>query len=177
MRKLEILINSASKAEFHNNVDYCIGTGRMGLALHKEYIEQLKLVQDTIGFQHIRGHGLFCDDMAIYQERKRDGKRIVEYNFTYLDRVMDAYHELGLKPFLELGFMPEKMASGTQTIFYWKGNTTPPKSYQEWMAMIQELLRHLIERYGEDAYSYPIEVWNEPNLPGFWYNADMCYNG
>lgn len=162
-----------SRAEFHNQVDYCIGTGRMGLALHREYQEQLKMVQDAIGFQHIRGHGLFCDDMAIYQETERDGVRTVEYNFTYLDRVMDDYRKLGLKPFLELGFMPRKMASGTQTIFYWKGNTTPPKSYEDWKAMVQALLRHLIDRYGEEAYSYPIEVWNEPNLPGFWYKADM----
>ena len=56
--------------------------------------------------------------MAIYQESE-DG--VPEYNYTYLDRVMDSYLELGLRPFLELGFMPEKMASGKQTIFYWKG--------------------------------------------------------
>ena len=54
--------------KFYNQADYCIGTGRMGLALHKEYYDQLKLVQEHIGFSHIRGHGLFCDDMAIYQE-------------------------------------------------------------------------------------------------------------
>ena len=166
-------MTAGSRAEFHNQVDFCIGTGRMGLALHREYYEQLKLVQDAIGFQHIRGHGLFCDDMAIYQETEWDGVRTVEYNFTYLDRVMDDYRSLGLKPFLELGFMPEKMASGTQTIFYWKGNTTPPRSYEDWKAMVQALLRHLIDRYGEEAYTYPIEVWNEPNLPGFWYKADM----
>lgn len=173
MERLQIKVKDGDRAVFHNQVDYCIGTGRMGLALHREYQEQLKLVQDAIGFQHIRGHGLFCDDMAIYQEHEWDGVRTVEYNFTYLDRVMDSYREVGLKPFLELGFMPKKMASGEQTIFYWKGNTTPPKSYEDWKAMVQALLRHLIHRYGEEAYTYPIEVWNEPNLPGFWYKADM----
>ena len=89
----------------------------MGLALTKEYQEQLSLVQKEIGFSHIRGHGLFCDDIGIYQETP-EGES--EYNFTYLDRVMDSYISLGLRPFLELGFMPQKMASGTQTIFYWK---------------------------------------------------------
>lgn len=169
-----VKVQPGSEVEFHNQVDFCIGTGRMGLALQKEYQEQLKLVQEHIGFKHIRGHGLFTDDMAIYQEREEDGKRIVEYNFTYLDMVMDNYLELGLRPFLELGFMPEKMASGTQTIFYWKGNTTPPKSYEDWKAMVQALLRHLIDRYGEeDVLTWPIEVWNEPNLPGFWKGADM----
>ena len=112
--------------------------------------------------------------MAIYQERELDGKKVVEYNFTYLDMVFDSYQELGLKPFLELGFMPEKLASGTQTIFYWKGNTTPPKSYKSWNLLIQALLKHLIQRYGrEEVITWPVEVWNEPNLPGFWENADM----
>lgn len=169
-----ITVQEGAEVPFRNQVDYCIGTGRMGLALQKEYQEQLKLVQEYIGFQHIRGHGLFSDDMAIYQEREEDGRRIVEYNYTYLDMVMDSYLKLGLRPFLELGFMPEKMASGKQTIFYWRGNVTPPKSYEDWKAMVQALLRHLLDRYGEDeVLTWPIEVWNEPNLPGFWKDADM----
>lgn len=173
MNTRTIRIHADARVPFHNQVDYCVGTGRMGLALTREYQEQLRLVQDMIGFRHIRGHGLFCDDMAIYQEYEENGERRAEYNFTYLDRVMDAYHELGLKPFLELGFMPKKLARGTQTIFYWEGNTTPPRSYEEWKKLVQALLRHLLERYGEEALTWPIEVWNEPNLKGFWENADM----
>lgn len=169
-----IVITDESRADFHNNVDYCIGTGRMGLALTKEYQEQLKFVQDEIGFKHIRGHGLFCDDMAIYHEYEEDGIKKAEYNFTYLDRVMDSYRSVGLSPFLELGFMPYKMARGTQELFYWKANTTPPKDYEAWCSMVQALLRHLMERYGADeVVKWPIEVWNEPNLCGFWENADM----
>nr|MCR5404642.1 xylan 1,4-beta-xylosidase [Butyrivibrio sp.] len=75
--------------------------------------------------------------------------------------------------YLELGFMPEKLASGTQTVFYWKGNTTPPKDYKKWTDMVVALLTHLKSRYGDVVTTWPIEVWNEPNLPGFWYNADM----
>lgn len=168
-------ISRDDKAVFHNQVDYCVGTGRMGLALQQEYLEQLALVQEEIGFQHIRGHGLFTDDMAIYHEYKdADGNVKAEYNFTYLDLVMDSYRRVGLKPFLELGFMPQKLASGEQTIFYWKGNTTPPKSYEGWCDMVVATLQHLMERYGADeVVTWPIEVWNEPNLPGFWKGADM----
>ena len=171
----EVTISMDQEAPFHNNVDYCVGTGRMGLALHKEYWEQLALVQKAIGFSYIRGHGLFCDDMAIYQEYKtEDGQLESEYNFTYLDRVVDSYMELGIRPFLELGFMPEKLASGTQTQFYWKGNVTPPRDYEKWCALVQETLRHLLGRYGEEeVLSWPVEVWNEPNLTGFWEHADM----
>ena len=174
LKEKKVVITEKSSAFFHNNVDYCIGTGRMGLALTQEYQEQLKLVQEEIGFQHIRGHGLFCDDMAIFQTYEENGETKVEYNYTYLDSVMDSYRKVGLKPFLELGFMPGKLASGTQTVFYWKGNTTPPKDYGEWCRMVQALLRHLMERYGTDeVVQWPIEVWNEPNLCGFWENADM----
>ena len=169
-----IAVDREAEAFFQNHVDFCIGTGRMGLALTQEYQDQLKLVQAEIGFQHIRGHGLFCDDMAIYHEYEENGVRKTEYNYTYLDRVMDFYRSVGLRPFLELGFMPEKLARGTQTVFYWKGNTTPPRDYGVWCEMVQSLLRHLMSRYGaQEVLTWPIEVWNEPNLCGFWENADM----
>ena len=170
---MKIKADSKAKVSFNNHVDYCIGTGRMGLALTKEYYEELKLTQEEIGFSHIRGHGLFTDDMAIYHEYEIDGKKIIEYNYTYLDRVLDMYQSLGLAPFFELGFMPKKMASGEQAIFYWKGNTTPPKDYKDWADMVSAMLKHCVDRYGEQVYDWPIEVWNEPNLPGFWKDADM----
>ena len=117
MGKKTVVIDPAACVRFHNGVDFCIGTGRMGLALQKEYQEQLKLVQEKIGFSHIRGHGLFSDDMAIYQESEVDGETVVEYNFTYLDLVMDSYLELGLKPFLEHGFMPGNWQAGRRPSF------------------------------------------------------------
>ncbi|SCY42996.1 GH39 family glycosyl hydrolase [Butyrivibrio sp. INlla14] len=169
----KIIVNSNNQTTFNNNVDYCVGTGRLGLALTEEYLKELKFVQDMIGFSYIRGHGLFSDDVAIYQEYEEDGQIKVEYNYTYIDRIFDRFLELGIRPYLELGFMPEKLASGTQTIFYWKGNTTPPKDYKKWTNMVIALLEHLKNRYGQEVTSWPIEVWNEPNLPGFWYKADM----
>ena len=174
MKQLNIAVAPDSRAAFHNNTTFCVGTGRMGLAMQKEYHDQLAMAQALCHFKHIRGHGLFCDDMAIYQPwTDEEGAEHEGYNFTYLDRVMDDYRALGLKPFIELGFMPEKMASGTQTIFYWKGNTTPPADHRKWADMVKATLRHLAERYGEEEVStWPCEVWNEPNLPGFWEHAD-----
>ena len=168
-------ISGKENVLFNNNAFYCIGTGRMGLALQKQYFEQLKFVQEKIGFEHIRGHGLFHDDMAIFHEYENsDGEKLFEYNWTYLDMVMDSYLELNIRPFIELGFMPNQLASGKQTIFYWKGNTTPPKNYITWANLIKATLIHLMERYGVDeVVNWPVEVWNEPNLPGFWKDADM----
>jgi xylan 1,4-beta-xylosidase len=153
---------------FKNNASYCVGTGRMGLALQKEYIDHLKIAQKSIHFKYIRGHGLFCDDVGIYRECEMDGQIYPFYNFTYLDRIMDTYLENGIKPFLELGFMPEKLKTGDKTVFYWKGNVTPPVYFEKWAELITATLTHLIDRYGrEEVVTWPIEVWNEPNIV-FW---------
>ena len=163
----EIKIPSTGKP-FKNNATFCVGTGRMGLALQKEYVDHLKVVQQSIHFRYIRGHGLFCDDVGIYREIEVDGKKHTYYNFTYLDRIIDSYLENDIRPFLELGFMPEKLKTGEQTIFYWKGNVTPPSSYEKWAELIETTLNHLIDRYGrEEVITWPIEVWNEPNI-AFW---------
>ncbi len=166
--------SGAAGTVFTDSWRKCVGTGRLGLALQKEYLDGLDYVQKNIGFSYIRGHGLLCDDVGIYREDKVDGEYRPFYNFTYIDRIFDSYLEHGIKPFVELGFMPSKLASGEQTIFYWKGNTTPPKDYDKWADLIKAVVRHFISRYGEEeVLTWPFEVWNEPNLPGFWKGADM----
>ena len=106
MKTEKITVDVNASVSFNNNVDYCVGTGRLGLALTDEYLKELKYVQDMIGFSYIRGHGLFSDDVAIYHEYEEDGKKKVEYNYTYIDRIIDRFLELGIRPYLELGFMP-----------------------------------------------------------------------
>ena len=152
----------------------CVGTGRFELALRRDYQDSLALVQKEIGFRQIRGHGLFCDGVGVYQPYRYQGADQVRYGFTYVDQVIDAYLELGIQPFLELGFMPAALASGEQTVFWWKGNVTPPRSWSAWADLVRATLRHLVDRYGlEMVRQWPIEVWNEPNLKDFWQDADQ----
>jgi len=152
----------------------CVGTGRMNLSLRQGYAEALAVTQREIGFEHVRGHGMLSDDMGIYREYEWEGRTQVRHAFLYLDQVIDAYLAVGLRPFLELGFMPSALASGDQTVFWWRGNVTPPRSYPDWQRLVQATLRHLIDRYGAaEVLTWPIEVWNEPNLPIFWQGADQ----
>jgi xylan 1,4-beta-xylosidase len=152
---------------------HCVGTGRIELALRRDYQDSLKLLQREIGFRYIRGHGLLSDGMGVYRPYEWQGTRRVRHSFTYVDQVVDAYLELGIRPFLELGFMPAELASGEQTVFWWHGNVTPPRSENEWADLVRATLRHLIGRYGlDEVRTWPIEVWNEPNLPDFWQGAD-----
>lgn len=143
-----VKVPNSGQMRFKKNWKFCVGTGRLGLALQKEYLDHLKLVQEKIGFQYIRGHGLLSDEVGIYREVEIDGEMKPFYNFTYIDRILDSYLDLNIRPFIELGFMPSALASGEQTVFYWKGNVTPPKDYNKWRDLIIAVVSHFIERYG-----------------------------
>jgi len=99
----------------------CIGAGRAN-----EGLKQLALVKNECGFKYIRMHGLLTDDMGVYREDKNGTP---EYNYQYIDALYDYLLEIGIKPFVELSFMPTALASGKKTVFWWKANVTPPKSF------------------------------------------------
>lgn len=152
----------------------CIGAGRANEGLRADWQEQLAMVKKECGFRYIRMHGLLTDDMGVYRE-DRNGKP--EYNFQYIDVLYDYILRIGMKPFVELGFMPSAMASGDKTIFWWKGNVTPPKDYKKWGELIRQLTLHFTERYGAaEVKTWYFEVWNEPNLtPWFWTGSQQDY--
>ena len=148
----------------------CIGAGRANEGLRADWQQQLALVQKEIGFRYIRMHGLLHDDMGVYKELKG----VPVYNWQYVDKLYDYLLEIGLKPFVELAFMPHDLASGDKTIFWWHGNITPPKSYDKWGALIANLVRHFRERYGDaEVKTWYFEVWNEPDIAPFW-SADLA---
>jgi xylan 1,4-beta-xylosidase len=152
----------------------CVGAGRANEGLRADWQQQLAYVRKECGFKYIRMHGLLTDDMAVYKEDKNGNP---EYNFMYIDVLFDFLHSIGMKPFVELGFMPGALASGNQTIFWWRGNVTPPKDYDKWAGLIRTLAQHFTERYGADEVkTWYFEVWNEPNLsPGFWSGTQSDY--
>ncbi len=154
------------KGNFSSMFKECVGAGRANEGLRADWQQQLALVKQDCDFKYIRMHGLLTDDMGVYKE-DRDGKP--EYNFQYIDVLYDYILSIGMKPFVELSFMPNALASGTQTIFWWKGNITPPKDYKKWEDLIHNLVLHFTERYGMDEVkTWYFEVWNEPNLNFFW---------
>jgi len=150
-----------------------VGAGRAAEGLRADWQRDLAVVHRECGFQYIRFHGLLQDEMAIYREDKQ-GRAV--YNFQYVDALYDAILKIGMRPFVELGFMPPALASGDKTIFWWKGNITPPRDYQKWGHMIQALVQHWTERYGEaEVRQWYFEVWNEPNLNIFWSGNQTDY--
>ena len=152
----------------------CIGAGRANEGLRADWQQQLAMVKKECDFKYIRMHGLLTDDMGVYRE---DSKGNPEYNYQYIDALYDFLLSIKIKPFVELGFMPSALASGSQTIFWWKGNVTPPKDYKKWEELIRNLTQHFTDRYGvEEVKTWYFEVWNEPNLsPGFWSGTQEEY--
>ncbi|HEU5395963.1 MAG TPA: glycoside hydrolase [Verrucomicrobiae bacterium] len=140
----------------------CVGAGRANEGLRADWQDQLRVVRRDCGFKYLRMHGLLTDDMGVYRE---DAHGNPVYNWQYIDRLYDFLLSIGMKPFVELSFMPDRLASGSKTIFWWKGNVTPPKSYDQWADLVRALVTHFQERYGRDEVkTWYFEVWNEPDL-------------
>jgi xylan 1,4-beta-xylosidase len=153
---------------------FCVGAGRANEGLRADWQRQLTYAHRECGFEYIRMHGLFCDDMGVYRE---DSSGNPEYNWQYIDELYDFLQSIGMKPFVELGFMPSALASGSKTIFWWRGNVTPPKDMGKWADFIRAFVLHLQERYGDaEVRTWYFEVWNEPNLTdGFWAGTQQQY--
>ncbi|MBV8632430.1 MAG: hypothetical protein JOZ83_15990 [Silvibacterium sp.] len=128
-----------------------------------------KLAHDALGIQYIRAHGILMDDAkygfrGVYTE---DSAGHPHYDWTKVDKLYDMLREDGLKPFVELSFMPKALAADRHApkIFEYKGNSSPPKDYAKWRGLVAALAQHLIDRYGRaEVETWPFEVWNEPDL-------------
>ena len=149
--------------------DLSIGADYPGTLIRPDSQAQLKTAVDELGFRYIRFHAIFHDVLGTV--RVVDGRTV--YDWTKIDQLYDDLLSKGIRPFVELGFTPQAMATSEQTIFYWKGNTSHPK-LAPWRDLIDAFIRHLRERYGvAEVRQWYFEVWNEPNLDGFWERADQ----
>ncbi len=124
--------------------------------------------------QNVRFHAVLSDDLGtLVCEQNR-----LLYSFFNVDTIWDALLSAGVRPFVELSFMPSTLASGSATVFQYRGNITPPRDTAAWTALIRRLAVHAIDRYGIDEVSrWFFEVWNEPNLSAFWTGTQADYFG
>lgn len=143
------------------------GSGRAALSLRESYRDDLRAVRKITDVRYVRFHAILHDEIGLYSEDKKTDQPV--YNFSYIDQVYDGLLANGVRPFVELSFMPEKLASNElRQSFWYRPFVSPPKDYARWDALMTALARHLIERYGIDEVSqWYFEVWNEPNLD-FW---------
>ena len=155
------------------------GSGRAIISLRDSYRDDLRAVKKITNFESVRFHGILMDDVGLYDPDRRvqnpglaaqSASDPSVYNFSYVDQIYDGLLANGARPFVELSFMPKKLASDSAALhaFWYKPNVSPPREYALWDAMIVAFTQHLVSRYGIDEVAHwYFEVWNEPNLD-FW---------
>ncbi|MEN3305305.1 MAG: xylan 1,4-beta-xylosidase [Micromonosporaceae bacterium] len=150
-----------------------VGAGRANEGLRADWQRHLAQVRAACGFEYVRFHGLFHDDMFVYTQRA-DGTPV--YNFQYLDALFDALLDLGVRPFVEFGFSPRALARETSTVFWWGAHGAPPTDLGRWGQLIDRTVRHWVARYGlDEVRRWYFEVWNEANLWGFFHGSRSEY--
>ena len=162
-----LVIDAAAPAHpFPHFWEHMFGSGRANLTLRESYRNDLRQVKQITDLEYVRFHAIFLDDMGVYDEDSA-GRPI--YNFSYVDQAYDGLLQNGVRPFVELSFMPRKLASkDAPHAFWYKQNVAPPKDWAKWDDLIYQFTKHLVDRYGLDEVAkWYFEVWNEPNID-FW---------
>lgn len=144
-----------------------LGVDENGHDIGAEFLAALRMAHDDLGAKWVRAHAIFHDDLGV---ARRDEAGRLAFDFSNVDRVYDQLLQTGLRPVVELSFMPAALASDPQkTVFTYGAIVSPPTDWAEWHSLVRALASHLVERYGlEEVTGWPFEVWNEPNLEVFW---------
>ena len=155
--------------------EFCVGSCHAATLLRKDVQDHIRKAHNDIGFRYIRFHGLFDNDMSVYFKPSFGfGEPII--SFYNIDVIFDFLLEIGMKPFIEIGFMPDDLAATDAVLFHYKGRPCMPNDEEEWKKLIRLFGEHLIERYGlEEVSQWFFEVWNEPNLRFFFDGTQEDY--
>lgn len=168
LRNIVVDVNDAT-GPVDRFFDLSVGSDYPGTLIRDDSQAQLKLVTKELGFRYIRFHAIFHDVLGTV--RVENGT--TTYDWTKIDQLYDDLLARNIKPFVELGFTPKALATSENSIFYWRGNTSHPKP-DGWRDLVSAFVRHIEQRYGKDQVrTWFFEVWNEPNLSGFWEGGDQ----
>ena len=166
----QIVVNiDAPTGPLDHFFDLSVGSDYPGTLRRPDSQAQLKVATDELGFRYLRFHAIFHDVLGTV--RLVNGQ--VTYDWSKIDQLYDDLLARHIKPFVELGFTPEALATSSNSIFYWKGNTSHP-DLSRWSDLVSAFIHHVEDHYGRDEVrTWYFEVWNEPNLSGFWEGADQ----
>jgi xylan 1,4-beta-xylosidase len=167
-QKQSIEVNSnASTTPFPHFWEEMFGSGRAILSLRESYRNDIRAVKQVADFRYVRFHAILHDEVGVYNEDEH-GNPV--YNFAYVDEIYDGLLHNGVRPVVEISFMPKKLAFNPDALhpFWYKQNVSQPKSMERWDDLMTHFAQHLIDRYGiDEVATWYFEVWNEPNID-FW---------
>jgi xylan 1,4-beta-xylosidase len=182
--EVAVAVDAAGDAGALDRVWWLVGSERLtqlrfgdlgnGHPIGAEFTEALRIAHEDLGVTGVRAHAILHDDNQVVT-RVEDGS--LAFDFTVVDDLYDQILALGIRPVVELGFMPAAIARDPeQTVFEYRGIISPPRDWNEWNATVGALGSHLVARYGVDEVSqWGFEVWNEPNLEVFWTGTQDDY--
>ncbi|MBI9011595.1 MAG: AraC family transcriptional regulator [Clostridiales bacterium] len=135
--------------------------------LRTDLTAQLTEAKKDLGYDYLRFHGIFSDELKVCYKNE-DGS--LEFNFNHIDALLDNLINIGVKPFLEIGYMPKALSDSEKTIFAYELCVSPPNDYSDWQELISRFMKHIINRYGlDEVLTWYFELWNEPEVEGiFW---------
>lgn len=174
---LQLTVDAGRSVAGLHRVWHMIGSERLtqlrfgddgnGNDIGREFAEALQIAVADLGVSYVRAHAILHDDNRVVT-RREDGR--LHFDFELVDALYDELLQIGMRPVVELSFMPAAVARDPdETVFAYRGIISPPRDWSEWRQVVQSLVEHLVARYGlDEVRQWPFEVWNEPNLEVFW---------
>jgi xylan 1,4-beta-xylosidase len=150
------------------------GEGPGGLPVGEDLAGAFRVVREQLGVEVVRAHAILHDVLGVYREEADGTPR---YDFDKVDLVIDRLLETGLRPLVELSFMPKALAADPEpSVFDYVGLISPPRDLDRWADLVEALVRHLVARHGlDEVIRWGFEVWNEANIKVFWAGRQSDY--
>jgi xylan 1,4-beta-xylosidase len=149
-----------------------VGSDRTAVAFREQWQQDLVRARQLTGVRAVRCHGLFNDEMGVCNGIGPQG---LDLSFLYVSQIYDKLLDLGVRPFVELSFMPTPLSTSRNTLFFYRGNVSPPRKMEYWGQLVQAFTRHCVGRYGlTEVSQWQFECWNEPNID-FWAGTQEEY--
>ena len=143
-----------------------VGTGTAVLTLRADLQTHYKIANRELGMERVRGHGLLGDDKHSMELFRWSGTGVPTYDWTNFDKVLAAIVAAGMRPIMELDFMPRDLAKTGDS-------RDAPKDMNMYRQFIQAVVQHCVDKFGaDDVVKWYWEVWNEPDYPYFWNGTD-----
>lgn len=163
MHSLWLIANTTFIVDFNSNIkpvwpfyESCTTADVAHLALRQDWQQHLKETRQDIGVKYVRFHGIFDDDVGIVNGYN-------DYSYVNVDKIYDYVLSLGMKPLVELDFMPQLFAliQTPDPSYHSPVYGSPPSNYTIWTEFITDFINHLIDRYGiDEILTWSFEAWN-----------------
>ena len=142
-------ISDATTSPLYFWWDKCVGSGHGALLQRSDWRQWMSHAHDAINFSHVRCHGILDDDVGAVNG-------VNDYSFVNIDLIYSHLLSIGMKPYVEISFMPSKLAKDpSKTLMHYNAGSSPPASYDVWHDFIKTWVAHLVDFFGVEE----VRLW------------------